>query len=140
MLTRRDRRCPTAAAAANVRHSRPATLPCAPRARRYYPQHMIRTFRRLPILSTLFGFAPRRLGATGRGTPAFWRDSRKLRRQYRASDKEFPFGRFSPYIGEGASESGTASGHYFHQDLLVAQWVFQDNPTRHVDVGSRTDG
>lgn len=36
--------------------------------------------------------------------------------------------------------AGTASGHYFHQDLLISQYIFQKNPTRHVDVGSRIDG
>ncbi|MGP4804825.1 DUF268 domain-containing protein [Agrobacterium cavarae] len=36
--------------------------------------------------------------------------------------------------------AGVASGHYFHQDLLVAQYVFSDNPQRHIDVGSRIDG
>ena len=39
-----------------------------------------------------------------------------------------------------ASQAGAASGHYFHQDLLVAQKVFEHNPIRHVDVGSRIDG
>jgi len=32
------------------------------------------------------------------------------------------------------------SGHYFHQDLLVAQKIFKNNPTRHIDIGSRVDG
>ncbi|MBC7588829.1 MAG: DUF268 domain-containing protein [Chitinophagaceae bacterium] len=32
------------------------------------------------------------------------------------------------------------SGHYFHQDLLVAQQIFINQPQRHVDIGSRTDG
>jgi SAM-dependent methyltransferase len=31
-------------------------------------------------------------------------------------------------------------GHYFHQDLLIAQKIFQSNPTRHIDIGSRIDG
>jgi SAM-dependent methyltransferase len=38
------------------------------------------------------------------------------------------------------AQSGTASGHYFHQDLLVAKRVFQNNPVKHVDIGSRIDG
>ncbi|MEI7547323.1 MAG: DUF268 domain-containing protein, partial [Actinomycetota bacterium] len=33
-----------------------------------------------------------------------------------------------------------AKGHYFHQDLLVAQWIFAAQPRRHVDLGSRVDG
>jgi SAM-dependent methyltransferase len=32
------------------------------------------------------------------------------------------------------------SGHYFHQDLLVAQRIFANNPQKHLDIGSRTDG
>lgn len=36
--------------------------------------------------------------------------------------------------------SGNASGHYFHQDLLVAQKIYLANPATHVDVGSRIDG
>ena len=36
--------------------------------------------------------------------------------------------------------AGTASGHYFHQDLLVAQFIHSAAPRRHIDVGSRIDG
>ena len=36
--------------------------------------------------------------------------------------------------------AGQASGHYFHQDLLVAKLIFENNPQRHVDVASRVDG
>jgi SAM-dependent methyltransferase len=32
------------------------------------------------------------------------------------------------------------SGAYFHQDLLVARWVYENRPIRHLDIGSRTDG
>lgn len=37
-------------------------------------------------------------------------------------------------------QAGVASGHYFHQDLLVANMIFNEKPVRHVDVGSRIDG
>jgi hypothetical protein len=37
-------------------------------------------------------------------------------------------------------KAGIANGHYFHQDLLVANFIFEDNPPRHIDVGSRIDG
>lgn len=33
-----------------------------------------------------------------------------------------------------------SSGHYFHQDLLVASLIFKNNPIKHVDIGSRIDG
>lgn len=43
-------------------------------------------------------------------------------------------------LGDYREHAGTAQGHYFHQDLFVAQQVFRSNPDRHVDVGSRVDG
>jgi hypothetical protein len=45
-----------------------------------------------------------------------------------------------PILNDYTDLAGTASGHYFHQDLLVSQFVFQKNPKRHIDVGSRIDG
>ena len=36
--------------------------------------------------------------------------------------------------------AGIAKGHYFHQDLLVSQMIFNDNPKNHIDIGSRIDG
>jgi hypothetical protein len=38
------------------------------------------------------------------------------------------------------AQAGTASGHYFHQDLLVATRIHKAAPRRHIDVGSRVDG
>jgi len=45
-----------------------------------------------------------------------------------------------PILSEYADSAGSASGHYFHQDLLVSQFISQTNPTRHIDIGSRIDG
>lgn len=39
-----------------------------------------------------------------------------------------------------SDNAGNQKGHYFHQDLLVAKFINDDNPKRHVDVGSRIDG
>ena len=36
--------------------------------------------------------------------------------------------------------AGTATGHYFHQDLLVASYIFKASPKRHIDVGSSVEG
>lgn len=36
--------------------------------------------------------------------------------------------------------AGVAKGHYFNQDLLVANMIFKNNPIKHVDIGSRIDG
>lgn len=37
-------------------------------------------------------------------------------------------------------QAGSASGHYFHQDLIVASLIYKKNPERHIDIGSRIDG
>jgi hypothetical protein len=37
-------------------------------------------------------------------------------------------------------DSAGSLGAYFHQDQTVARWIFESNPERHVDVGSRIDG
>jgi SAM-dependent methyltransferase len=43
-------------------------------------------------------------------------------------------------LDDAEDEAGAASGHYFHQDLLVATRIHRAAPRRHVDVGSRVDG
>lgn len=47
---------------------------------------------------------------------------------------------YFPVLRDYADVAGTASGHYFHQDLLVSQYIYEKNPIRHIDVGSRIDG
>ena len=50
------------------------------------------------------------------------------------------FGKYYPILCEFKSQAGTASGHYFHQDLYFAKRIFLDKPQSHLDVGSRIDG
>lgn len=71
---------------------------------------------------------------------------RQERRTFELQRSASPFGglfpqgrRFSCY-GDRADSAGSASGHYFHQDLLVARAIFDRAPERHIDVGSRIDG
>ena len=45
-----------------------------------------------------------------------------------------------PILTDYDAEAGSASGHYFHQDLLVASFIHDKNPARHIDIGSRIDG
>lgn len=45
-----------------------------------------------------------------------------------------------PIWSDLSDNAGTNKGHYFHQDLLVANLISQANPIRHIDVGSRVDG
>ena len=48
--------------------------------------------------------------------------------------------KYWPILSDRGSASGDVKGHYFHQDLLVAQFIFEHSPLRHIDVGSRIDG
>jgi hypothetical protein len=77
----------------------------------------------------------RSLGSVG----WFIRDLRAFKRTSSVTGA-FPFGDLYPCLGDKTAESGAASGHYFHQDLLVARRIFARSPARHIDVGSRLDG
>jgi SAM-dependent methyltransferase len=72
--------------------------------------------------------------------PQFLRDLSELKRQQKASRVAFPFGELYPCLDDRSDNAGTAKGHYFHQDLLVARRIFANAPRLHVDVGSRVDG
>lgn len=45
-----------------------------------------------------------------------------------------------PIMNDYTALGGTSSGHYFHQDLLVARYIYENNPKTHIDIGSRVDG
>jgi len=92
--------------------------------------------RNLNLRSTL---KPKTLWRVVQGGPSFVRDFFRLKKQ-RGLDTLFPFGPLNPITFESNDESGTMSGHYFHQDLLVARKLYHSNPQKHVDIGSRTDG
>ncbi len=46
----------------------------------------------------------------------------------------------SPMLANFSGDAGDASGHYFHQDLYVANLVYRNAPKTHYDIGSRIDG
>lgn len=75
-----------------------------------------------------------------RGIPIFLKNLYKIKGQAKEEKTSFPFGKLYPCLEDRYKESGTASGHYFYQDLLVAGRIFRNNPARHVDIGSRIDG
>ena len=73
-----------------------------------------------------------------KGIMPFFSDKRKIKQQAKGTD--WVFGQSLPCLSDRFEEGGMASGHYFHQDLWVAQLVFANNPVKHVDIGSRIDG
>jgi hypothetical protein len=46
----------------------------------------------------------------------------------------------SPVLIDFYDTAGLATGHYFWQDLLCAKWIYEEDPDKHFDVGSRVDG
>lgn len=87
-----------------------------------------------------FGFDPLMLFRSLKGLPLYIRDRRKFLNQGIKSKFIFPLGAYKPCLVDRFDQSGIASGHYFHQDLLVAQRIFDRKPEIHVDVASRVDG
>jgi hypothetical protein len=86
-----------------------------------------------------FGIDPLRTISAVRNLPVTLRDYRLLKTQNSSHDGwklEFP----RPCLHDRDAMGGIASGHYFHQDLLVARKIYERSPERHVDVGSRLDG
>ena len=57
-----------------------------------------------------------------------------------SSDHSFARGRTWPMIFDRFEQGGTATGMYFHQDLIAAQLIYAARPARHVDVGSLVEG
>ena len=83
-----------------------------------------------------FGVDPKRTLSSLGGVLRYRNDRRKFRA---ARHDGFEWGRPLPILDEWSATSG-GLGAYFHQDLLVARWIYQEEPARHVDVGSRIDG
>lgn len=63
----------------------------------------------------------------------------ELKRQ-KGTDTTFKFDRMYPILTDKYNEGGLMKGHYFHQDLYVAQLIQKAEPEKHLDIGSRTDG
>ncbi len=64
----------------------------------------------------------------------------KTIRELLKENNDFPLGTPKPMLFERTAASGSASGHYFIQDLYVARQIFRHQPVKHIDIGSRVDG
>lgn len=87
----------------------------------------------------MFGLNPNILLQNLRGLPYFINDYIEIKQQL-SKKNNFSIDRFYPILHDRFENSGAASGHYFHQDLLVARKIYSSNPQKHVDIGSRIDG
>jgi len=94
----------------------------------------------LSSLTNLFGINPRKMVNTFRGMPFYTRDYLTIMSQRNRSQESFALGKPYPALHDRFEDGGTAKGHYFHQDLYVAQRIFKNKPELHTDLGSRIDG
>ncbi|TAD96166.1 MAG: DUF268 domain-containing protein [Bacteroidetes bacterium] len=69
----------------------------------------------------------------------FNKDLAEIKKQL-ATQNDFQISKIFPFIYDRFDSSGSASGHYFHQDLWVARRIFESSPKKHIDIGSRIDG
>lgn len=86
------------------------------------------------FVSSQLGFDPRRLLRSLRGIPRFAIDWWQFRKGYSGTLA------WQPCLHDRYEEGGATRNEYFWQDLVVARWIFEARPQRHVDVGSRIDG
>ncbi|MDQ8205604.1 DUF268 domain-containing protein [Pelagicoccus sp. SDUM812003] len=87
-----------------------------------------------------FGIEPIKFIRSTRSLPWYLRDYFKIRSQSKSQPVKIRFTFPYPKLRDKDTESGTTRSHYFHQDLLVAQYIFSEAPKRHIDIGSRIDG
>lgn len=97
------------------------------------------TFERIKHFLTQFGIYTHQFRMGVKGTIPMISDYVKFKKAF-AAQSEFKETNFYPLLADRYDNAGVATGHYFHQDLYVAQKLFTANPARHVDVGSRIDG
>ncbi len=101
---------------------------------------MKRQLRRIHSLLASFGIDPLKTLRSIKGLPVYLHNFKELKDQKASALREFPFGKLYPCLEDRFLESGSAKGHYFHQDLLAARRIYLNAPTVHVDIGSRVDG
>jgi SAM-dependent methyltransferase len=85
------------------------------------------------------GFNPGNFLKSFKGIVPFFADYIKIKKQLKGT-VDFPCSLSYPVLLDRYGEGGLMKGHYFHQDLLVAKRIFQNNPDKHIDIGSRVDG
>jgi SAM-dependent methyltransferase len=100
---------------------------------------MNKHLKELIIFLQFFGINPKALVFNLKGISFYLKDYRNIKKQ-KEDDSTFYFGKRSPILSERSSEAGVMSKDYFYQDLLVARKIFENNPVKHVDIGSRIDG
>lgn len=114
--------------------SNTSALPLQSPIIRHVPATITALVQRLQVLLSEFGFQPGRFVNAIRAIPRYVSDMRAFRSQYGG-----PF-LIRPCLHDRGEDAGESRSEYFWQDLLVARWIHDSKPQKHVDVGSRLDG
>lgn len=85
-------------------------------------------------MSEQFGFDPNKTYRSLVGLPRFARAWLAFRKSYSGKVG------LLPCLHDWDDKAGAVESEYFWQDLYVARKIYQANPDRHVDIGSRIDG
>ena len=101
-----------------------------------YKKLMKRTYKLLMVI----GFDARKFLYSIKGSILYIKGFYKYYNQHKNSKIKFNKLKLFPILDDWFEVAGTAKGHYFHQDLIVAQQIYSANPKVHIDVGSRIDG
>jgi hypothetical protein len=86
------------------------------------------------LLKAQFGIDPRIMLRSLRGLPRYVLDLFRFRASFAGLLEVMPC------LHDWYEEGGSTKNEYFWQDLLIARMVFEANPEKHVDIGSRLDG
>lgn len=101
---------------------------------------MEKIFRTINSRLLTIGVNPKRLARSVRGFAVYIKNYLNFRQQLKKSGLPLKMGIPYPNMADRFEQSGESRGHYFNQDLLVAQRIYKANPILHLDIGSRIDG
>ncbi len=100
---------------------------------------LIKILKKIKFTFELFGINIIKLFSNIIFFPNYIFDFYKFINLSRKNKSKFKFS-FFPILDDKYAQSGSTKGHYFTQDLFVAQEIFNEKPIKHVDIGSRIDG
>jgi len=72
--------------------------------------------------------------------PPFILDIHNYMKKYSPASMKFEIKNIYPCLDDKSEAAGTATGHYFFQDLWASKKIYLRRPSIHYDVGSRIDG
>lgn len=96
--------------------------------------------RYINLVFNILGIDIIKLYRTIRGFPAYLFDYFLFFRSRPKQNNNFKMGKIYPILDNKNSSNNATKSQYYIQDLLIANKIFNNNPIRHIDVGSRLDG